>query len=121
MNSNIAKQRNAFNDNWTFEELSNVNMMVTAYLTSCFIYYHHPDKRAICSDSVFDRISIELLKRYDELPIETRVLISHEDLQAGTGFSIREDQYPLPVKSIALSMSNKETTLPWGQLASTLE
>ncbi len=110
-----------FNCDWVYEEINNTKMLVVAYLTSCYIYYLKPNKRAICSDDVFDKITRELLKRYDEIDVNDRRLISKEDLRAGTGFSIKEENFPSPVKAIALTMSNKEYTLANGILVKNLD
>lgn len=101
---------------WTREEIKNDNMLVVAFLTSSYIYYHKPHMRPICSDVTFDWICRELLAKYDTIEHNELHLISKEDLKAGSGFALRESDYGSQCKAAALSMSNLKLTLSCGRI-----
>ena len=101
---------------WTRGEIKNDVMLVVAFLTSSYIYYHKPEMRSICSDVTFDWMCRELLKKYDSISHPELHLISKEDLRAGSGFALRESDYGSQCKSTALSMSNRKLTLSCGRI-----
>lgn len=101
---------------WTRDEIKNDGMLVVAFLTSSYIYYHKPTMRAICSDFTFDWICRELRQKYHEISHPELHLITMEDLNAGSGFALKESDYGSQCKAAAMSMSNKQLTLSCGRI-----
>lgn len=94
-------------DKYIYEEITensletmSGNRMVALYLMSSYLYYQH--NLHVFSDAVFDKLCVSLLKERAQLTHPHAHLITNEDLDAGTGFSISEDKYPLIVKHAAM-------------------
>lgn len=104
---------------WTREEIKNDAMLVVAFLTSSYLYYHKPEMRSICSDATFDWICRELRQKYYEINHPELHLISMEDLNAGSGFALKVSDYGSQCKATALSMSNRKLTLSCGRIVGT--
>ena len=102
--------------NWSRSEIKNDAMLVVAFLTSSYLYYHKPDMRSICDDVTFDWVCRELLKKYDTIRHPELHLITKEDLRAGSGFALQESEYGSQCKATALSMSNRKLTLSCGRI-----
>lgn len=94
----------ASND-WTRAELEKTESFIACFLTSSYLYYLHPEARGICSDETFDWCCKRLVEDWDVIDHHHKSLISLEDLKAGTGFALREHDYPGIVKSVASRMS----------------
>ena len=60
------------------------------YLIHCYLYYEL--NNPIIYDYDFDQLCKEILKKWDTLTHPHKDLVSKKDLQAGTGYSIKE--YP---------------------------
>jgi len=74
---------------------------VGKYLVASFLYYHCDF--SIMTDDEYDAICKELLDNFDDIEHPHLHLLDKEVLQAGSGFHLRYDQYPLIVKSTAYS------------------
>ncbi|AQT28000.1 hypothetical protein pVa21_058 [Vibrio phage pVa-21] len=97
---------------WTLDMVRKNGTYVAAFLTSSYIYYHWDHMRPICTDETFDQICKELLEKWDEIEHKHKHLISKDDLRVGSGFSLKESDYPSIVATVALSMSNRRLTIP---------
>ena len=53
------------------------------------------------SDTAFDGMCKYMLKNYDTLEHVNKNIVSREMLEAGSGYNLKEDDYPIRVKVIA--------------------
>ncbi len=83
--------------------------MVSWFLTTSFLYYHH--NISVISDAVFDRLCVRLLEGLDAIEHQHKHLIDKEALQAGTGFHISFNEFPLRIQGAAMSLLDTETHL----------
>lgn len=74
----------------------NPNTTISFFLSASYAYYivYH----SLLSDTCFDNLCKWMLEHYDELEHQHKHLVSKDALRAGTGYHIKEDQYPLIVK-----------------------
>lgn len=72
---------------------------IGAFLIHSYLYYilH----MSVIPDEEYDQLCAELADRWDTIEHRHKHLINLEDLKAGTGFAIREEQYPSPARHIA--------------------
>lgn len=75
------------------------------YLMTSYLYYHR--NRSVIPDEQYDQLAKQLLLRWDTFEHQHKHLISKEDLQAGTLYHLREDQYPKMVVGAALILLTK--------------
>lgn len=80
------------------DELSHWRL-VNIYLISSYLYYFKDE--SVITDHAFDALTVRLLNEWKQVKHPHKRLIKLADLRAGTGFSIREDQYPWGIKSAA--------------------
>lgn len=85
--------------------------MFSHWLMASFLYYKYDI--SIVGDSDFDMWSKELLKGWDEWEHPHKYLVQKIDLDAGTGYAIRD--YPLIVQGAAWSWL--DTVQPERQIA----
>lgn len=101
-------------DNFTLNA-NNINHVGRVWLMASYLYYLRPDLDSFLTDSEFDHLTQILMDNYEELTIPQKFpnggenpplsnLISMGDLQAGTGYSLREHDYPTITKSAAVQM-----------------
>lgn len=76
-----------------------MNLKFQGYLMSCYLYYER--NAQVLSDCEFDAICFELWMRWDSFEHQHKYLVTRDDLQAGTGYAIKD--YPLRVRSAAHS------------------
>lgn len=76
---------------------SNVNLVVPWYLMLSYGYYILNE--TIVSDTFFDNLSKIFLNNFNEIKHRHKALISEDDLKAGTLYYLRENDYPLLVRS----------------------
>lgn len=62
-----------------------------------YLYYIHD--KSLLDDHVYDKLSKKVLSGWDDFEHRHKRLISKSDLDAGTLFSLRNDHYPLIVRS----------------------
>lgn len=92
-------------NDWSRAELEKTESFIACFLTSSYLYYLHPEARGICSDETFDWCCKRMVEDWDYIVHQHKHLIKLEDLKAGTGFALREHDYPGIVKSVASRMS----------------
>ena len=66
------------------------------WLSASLAYYCKFE--SLLSDEVFDKLSKYLLDNYDKLEHTNKNLVTKEGLQAGSGYYLREQDYPLRVR-----------------------
>lgn len=79
-----------------------VNRYVSWYLISSYIYYCRPWCQSPMTDEDFDKMCTVLLDNFDNITHPHKYLIDKESLKAGTGFNLKEEDYPLIVKHSAI-------------------
>lgn len=72
------------------------NLMIPWYLMASYAYYCHD--LSLVSDATYDEMAKEMLQLWDSLEHEHKSLITTADLEAGTLYRLKEDDYPLRVK-----------------------
>ncbi|WGL39761.1 putative NAD-dependent DNA ligase protein [Vibrio phage PG288] len=91
---------------WEWEDLKdNPNKVVSALLTSSYLYYLRSDLRPIMRDEDFDLCCKLLRRRYREVTHMHKSLIKMSDLRAGTLFRLRDHDYPTITKVVAVELS----------------
>jgi NAD-dependent DNA ligase len=76
-----------------------VNAIVPWFLMASFLYYIEDE--SLLTDAYYDELSQQMLERWDEITHRHKQLISADDLLCGSGFAIREDEYPSITKYAA--------------------
>ena len=74
----------------------NKNSCISFWLVSSYCYYIRYD--SLLSDEFFDKMSKWMLDNWDSLDHTNKNLITKDMLAAGSGFNLKEDDYPLRVK-----------------------
>lgn len=77
----------------------NKNTCISFWLLSSYAYYVRYD--SIMSDEAFDKMSRWMLDNWDSLEHINKDLITKEMLLAGSGYNLKESDYPLRVKVTA--------------------
>lgn len=94
----------------------NVNHAARIWLMASYLYYLRPDLDSFLTDNEFDGITQILIENYKQLTVPQKfpnggenpplsTLISMEDLDAGSGFALREHDYPNITKHAAIAMT----------------
>ena len=76
------------------------NSLVPWYLMASYLYYLKDI--SLLQDHEYDLVCKEILERWDNIDHSHKELISKDDLRAGTGFSLKEEDYPAITKNAAL-------------------
>jgi NAD-dependent DNA ligase len=71
--------------------------LVPQYLIHSYLYY--VEGRHFLSDRSYDILCVRLLSEWDEVEHPHKSLIDKEALSSGTGFYLKEEDYPLIVKT----------------------
>jgi hypothetical protein len=74
---------------------------VSWYLMSSYIYYFFPHLKPPVSDAQFDKICTRLLLDFKNIKHRHKNLLCKDALKAGTGFHLKEEDYPEIVKHSA--------------------
>lgn len=74
----------------------NFDLACRDYLKHSYLYYIKNDP--IVSDSYYDYLCNYLLKNKDKIPEVFLYLVTEDRLRAGTGFDIKESEYPEYIK-----------------------
>lgn len=92
---------------WNIADLDSAhpNKLVSAFLTSSYIYYIRDDLPTLMSDADFDWLCKTLLRRWRKVTHPHKSIITLDMLRAGTGFSLREHDFPLVVRYCAVEMA----------------
>ena len=75
------------------------NSTFSWFLICSYAYYCRYE--SLMSDTAFDNMCKYMLKNYDSLEHVNKSLVSREMLEAGSGYNLKEDDYPIRVKVIA--------------------
>ncbi len=89
-----------------------IHKLVAQYLINSYLYYICD--LTVVSDSVFDYTCRELLDRWDDVgQHEHGHLIDKGCLQAGSGFTLRESDFPNIVKGAATDVAREAGLIKW--------
>jgi NAD-dependent DNA ligase len=82
------------------------SMLVPWYLVTSYAYYHLNE--SLVSDEFYDKLCHDLLDAMDSLEVDhfNMDLVDTASLRAGTGFNLKEEDYPSRVRSVAENMSS---------------
>ena len=83
-----------------------INVVVPWYLMLSYGYYCLDE--SIVSDTFFDNMAKIFLENYDNITHRHRNLVSKDDLKAGTLYHMRENDYPLVVRSSFVQVLNNK-------------
>ena len=72
---------------------------MSTWMVASYLYYIRYE--SVMEDSAYDDICKRLLECYDDITHEHKRFVSKEDLQAGTGFTLRQKDYPRIVVIVA--------------------
>ena len=73
--------------------------IIAWWLGACYLYYQKAE--SLLSDPYFDDLAEQMRARWETIRHPHKYLIHPDDLAAGTGFMISEEQYPSITKSAA--------------------
>lgn len=82
----------------------NPSKYVSWYLIASYIYYNRSSWEPPMRDEDYDKMCKVLLDNYGNLIHPHKHLIDKESLRAGTGFNLKENDYPLIVKHSAIGL-----------------
>ncbi len=88
-----------------------INKCFGWYLIHSYLYYHCDSP--VIPDATFDRICERLAQEYDQVNHPHQYLLDIDALQAGTGFHITYNQYPLIVTMVAMDIRDGKLDC-WG-------
>ena len=71
--------------------------LIQKYLMASYAYYILHE--SVMPDEEYDKLATVLLKYWDQFDHQHKHLISKDDLEAGTLYSLRRHDYPLMVKN----------------------
>lgn len=77
----------------------NKNSCISFWLVGSYCYYLKNE--SLFKDETFDKLSRWMYDNYDSLEHEHKSLITKDMLKAGSGFNLKESDYPLRVKVTA--------------------
>lgn len=79
------------------------SLMVPWYLMASYLYYCRDV--SLLSDALYDKMCADMIEAWPEIAHPHKHLIDLEALKAGTGFQLREDDYPQIVKCAAARLT----------------
>ena len=74
----------------------NPNTTISFFLSASLAYYCRYE--SLLSDECFDKMCKWMLKHYDELEHQHKHLVTKEGLETGSGYYLKDSDYPLIVK-----------------------
>lgn len=74
----------------------NKNVCISWFLLLSYAYYQLDE--SLCTDSFFDKMCKWMLDNYADLEHEHKHLVTKEMLKAGSGFNLKEVDYPSRVR-----------------------
>ena len=77
----------------------NKNSSISWFLSSSYCYYQKDE--SLMSDIAFDKLCKWMFDNHDSLEHEHKHLVTKDMLQAGSGFNLKADDYPLRVQHSA--------------------
>jgi len=78
---------------------ANPNVLVAWYLMASYLYYREDTN--ILSDTLYDKICVQLLDKWDTIEHQHKFLVDKEQLKAGTGYALDYDSFPSRITSAA--------------------
>ena len=88
----------------------NTNQLVPYYLMSSFLYYSaHPQWVSPLNDIEYDNLCKRLLDEWDSIEHPHKYLIDFESLSSGTGYYLKQDDYPSIVIGAAINWAESYT------------
>jgi hypothetical protein len=79
---------------WCFKQ--NPSSTISWFLSASYAYYCRYE--SLLADDVFDKLCKYILDNYDKLQHAHKHLVTKEMLSAGSGYNLKESDYPLIVK-----------------------
>lgn len=80
------------------------SQLVPYYLMSSFLYYEsHPQWESPLSDVEYDNLCKRVLSEWDDIEHRHKHLIDYMSLSAGTGYYLKQDDYPQIVQGAAIA------------------
>ncbi len=90
---------------WELNFLRSANVSIPWFLMSSYMYYIQD--KSLLHDHEYDSLCRFMLANWDSLEHRHKHLISVDDLKAGSGFTIKEEDYPQIVKNAAWQIYNE--------------
>jgi hypothetical protein len=87
----------------------NLPLMLQRFLTASYAYYRLNE--SVMSDSEYDHHARTLLLHWSEFDHVHKHLVTEADLEAGTLYGLKEEDYPGMVKGAARHLINSK----WGE------
>jgi hypothetical protein len=82
--------------------------LVPYYLMSSFLYYEsHPQWESPLTDTDYDDLCKRVLTEWDDIEHPHKHLIDYFALSAGTGFYLKQDDYPQIVQGAAVTWAEE--------------
>lgn len=88
---------------WQLYQMQGTNACVPWFLMTSYLYYQHDI--SLIPDARFDEMCHDMLQRWDEIEHPNKSLIRKEDLVAGTGYYLKEEDLPNIIKSSAIYLA----------------
>lgn len=82
--------------------------IVPWWLMASYLYYTHD--LSVLSDALYDELAKDMLARWDDIRHPHKRLITVDHLEAGSLFSLKEDDYPMLTRNAAAHLVKGE----WG-------
>ena len=79
--------------------------LIPWYLMSSYLYYIQDI--SLLQDYEYDLLCKEIFERWDSLDHQHKGLLSKGNLQAGTGFTLRDEDYPNIAKNAAMQLARE--------------
>lgn len=80
----------------------NINMVVPWLLMASYVYYHRPEwNEEVISDLTYDALFIKLKDNWTDIEHRHKYLITEEDINAGSLYGIKEEDFPRMVVGAA--------------------
>ena len=82
--------------------------IVPWFLIASYTYYHHD--LSVLSDGMYDELATTILEQWDNIEHVHKYLITKDDLQAGSMYRLKAEDYPNSTKGAASHLVRQE----WG-------
>lgn len=84
---------------WVCAAMRHPDSATSAYMILSYTYYHLNE--SVVSDTDYDDLCRYLLKNYNKITHPHKRYFTENDLESGTGFAIKDADYPTIVKVVA--------------------
>lgn len=82
------------------------HLLVNHFLMASYLYYIKD--YSLFTDVQFDYICNALLALWDSIESPFKYIIDKDSLKTGSGFYIKEEEYPAPLVRLSLNIMNNE-------------